>query len=266
VSDLAIGFNCVTNLALMPVTVCIFEPFGSEAVRLGSYGNFLSGGLYSKIRIEIVSCALGAVPIFDITRHTAGRSFSFCLYGVMYVGIVSASGTNETGLIVLDDLIGSTAYSTSVIVSVGRLCPVFAEDVTHRNGFGIGLFAICVIAFCGFRTFLFTRCVIVVNVICETVTLRIDQFRLDLATHLTGVSDSSLVFATGVDGNTLLPYVLASVAAGRKPKDAQKRNSKYQKREIDFAEFLHSSFLSEILIITIRLFKWLSNDSRRLTS
>jgi hypothetical protein len=57
------------------------------------------------------------------------------------------------------------------------------------------------------------------------------------------------VFATRVNGNTLLPYVFAAVAAGGKPENAQERNKKYQKREMDFAEFLHNSFLSEILLI-----------------
>jgi len=117
--------------------------------------------------------------------------------------------------------------------------------VTLRNRLCIGLSAIFVIADRGLCSLDLARCVSVVNVICEAVTRGVYKLRLDLAAHLTGVSDGSLVLATGVNGHALLPHVLTAVAAGRKPENAQKRKSNYEKREIDFAEFLHSSFLSE---------------------
>jgi hypothetical protein len=123
--------------------------------------------------------------------------------------------------------------------------------VALRNRLSIGLSAIGVVTDRGLSTLDLARCVSVVNVICEAMTRGVYELRFDLAAHLTGVSDCSLVFATRVNGNTLLPDVLAIVTTGSKPENAQKRNSNHQKREIDFAEFLHSSFLSEKLFITI---------------
>ena len=249
VRNLGAVLFAVTNLTLMPVRSSVGEPFLGVSVFAKSEQNVLgSSGIRASL-VEEAALAACAIPILNVTLRNTGGSNSRDLCGSMYVNVKSARRALIAARIgsMCDNLFSYSAYGAGVIVSIGCLCPGFTIYVTLRNRLSVGLTAIGVVTDRGLSALDLARCVSVVNVFCETVTYGVSQFSLDFAAHLTGIGDCSLVFATRVNGNTLFPIVFAFVAAGRKPENAQNQNYDCNQREINFAEFLHSVFLSEIL-------------------
>lgn len=215
-SRLGVGLLSSAYLALIPVPLGVRKPLISVAVSYNSKCNVSRGGSLGKCLIEIIGLARSAVPILYVTFRDTGGRLSVYLDSVMYVNVKSANGTLVAGLVrnVVDKSVTCAAHGTSMIVSVGGLCPALAEYVALRNRLCVSLSAIGVITDRGLSALDLARCISIVNVICEAVTGRVYKLRFDLAAHLTGVSDCSLVLATGINGYALLPDVLAIAATG----------------------------------------------------